>query len=214
MKHLLALTTIFFCLQASAQTRKKVTTINSPLAAYSTEWNDPVYSKCNTASKAIYMSKKERDVIYILNLVRQYPAKFAQTVLQEYPDKISDEWIANSSYYKSLMDTLLRMDPVNLLQPNRSCYTSAECHATTSGNKGYVGHERQTEECKKNRDYNAECCDYGNQNALDIVLSLLIDENVPSLGHRWACIGEYKKVGVSIKPHKGYRYNTVLDFLF
>ncbi|UEG51087.1 hypothetical protein LK994_06310 [Ferruginibacter lapsinanis] len=214
MKYTLLATLLLSGVITIAQTSTKTVTLLSPLAIYSSEWNKPVYAKCNTAAKAIYMTKTEREVIYILNLVRNYPVQFANTVLKTYPDKTNRGWISNTSYYESLMDTLLKMEPVNLLMPDKKCYTSAECHATTSGKLGYVGHERQSSYCTQKQDYNAECCDYGNDNALDIVLSLLIDEDVPSLGHRWACIGPYIKIGVSIKPHIGYRYNSVLDFSF
>ena len=56
----------------------------SPLALYSNEWNDVKYSKCNTAVNAAYLSNSEKEVIYILNLIRSYPALFANTVLKKY----------------------------------------------------------------------------------------------------------------------------------
>lgn len=214
MKYIFIVLLLIPTVTITAQTSTKTVTHLSPLANYSSEWNKPVYSKCNTADKAIYMNKTEREVIYILNLIRSYPAQFAKDVLQSYPDKTDRGWISDNTYFESLMDTLLKMKPVNVLIPDKTCYTSAECHATTSGSVGYVGHERQSKDCEKKKDFNAECCDYGHNNALDIVLALLIDEGVPSLGHRWACLGYYKKIGISIKPHKGYRYNSVLDFSF
>jgi uncharacterized protein YkwD len=59
----------------------------------------------------------------------------------------------------------------------------------------------------------AENCDYGNNKAFDIVMSLLIDEDVPSLGHRENILDpEYKYVGTSIQPHKRYDWNCVIDF--
>ncbi len=214
MKYHLTLICILCSLIASAQTSKDNTIIISPLSDYSTAWNNPIYTKCNTAANAAYMSKTEKDVIYILNIVRSYPVQFANNVLRNYPEKSSMPWISNTTYYQSLMDTLLKLTPINLLLPDKACYVSAECHASNAGRTGFVGHERQTNECKKKLNYNAECCDYGSRSALDIVLSLLIDENVPSLGHRWACLGSYKTVGVSVQPHKTYRYNSVLDFSY
>jgi uncharacterized protein YkwD len=103
------------------------------------------------------------------------------------------------------------MKPVNMLEPNQACYNSAQCHAYNSGIKGYEGHERQGA-CAANEFYNGECCDYSNDEAIDIVMSLLIDENVPSLGHRTICFDLYKSIGVSIQPHKKWVHNAVLDF--
>jgi len=47
---------------------------------------------------------------------------------------------------------------------------------------------------------------------LEIVLELMIDEDVPSLGHRLVMFTNYTKIGISIQPHKKYEWNTVLDF--
>lgn len=191
---------------------KEKLTARSPLGDYSSAWNDPKYLKCNTAANAGYMSANERELIYILNLARINPSLFAGTVVKNYPEKSGKGYLVNSDYYKSLLDTMKKMKPVNLLQPDSLCYTSAFCHAVSAGNAAYSGHDRQTDDCKEKRNFNGECCDYGNEKPLDIVLSLLIDNWVPSLGHRWICLNSYKRIGVSIQPHKGYRHNAVLDF--
>jgi hypothetical protein len=47
---------------------------------------------------------------------------------------------------------------------------------------------------------------------LEIVLQLLIDEDVPSLGHRRILLEKYQTIGVSIQPHSHYGFNAVLDF--
>jgi hypothetical protein len=77
-----------------------------------------------------------------------------------------------------------------------------------------VGHERKTQDSKLKKHYYGECCDYGHNDALEIVLSLLIDEGIPSLGHRDVCLSNYVKLGVAIQPHKRYGTNTVLDFYY
>lgn len=158
------------------------------------------------------MSANEKELVYILNLARLNPSLFASTVVKKYPEKSDKGYLVNSDYYKSLLDTMKKMKPLNLLQPDSLCYTSAFCHAVSSGHAAYTGHDRQTDDCKEKRNFNGECCDYGNEKPLDIVLSLLIDNWVPSLGHRWICLNSYKRIGVSIQPHKGYRHNAVLDF--
>jgi hypothetical protein len=49
--------------------------------------------------------------------------------------------------------------------------------------------------------------------ARDIVLQLLIDHDVPSLGHRIICLSSaYSVVGVSIQYHSRYGKCAVLDF--
>ena len=177
----------------------------SPLAGYSADWNDARYLKCNTAIGANYMTSSEKEVIYILNLARTNPVLFANTVIKKYPASHSD-------YYSSLLKTMLTLKPVELLYPDSLCFAGALCHALNSGAEGYVGHTRSTEECKKKWYYNGECCDYGHHKPLDIIMSLLIDEGVSSLGHRNICLSSYKKIGVAIRPHQLYRHTAVVDF--
>jgi len=181
------------------------TTTPSPLASYSTAWNDAKYLKCNTATMANYMTAAEKEVIYVLNLARLNPVLFANTVLKKYPAR-------HTTYYTSLLNTMLKLKPAKLLYPDSLCFAGAKCHAVNSGKEGYVGHYRSTDECRKKWYYTGECCDYGHNKPLDIIMSLLIDESVESLGHRKICLGDYKKIGVSIQPHISYRYNTVIDF--
>ncbi len=202
--NLIASVFAFVCFLPS---EKKSNSINliSPLATYSSEWNDAKYLKCNTASKANYMTSAEKDVIYILNLARLNPSLFANSVAKKYTS-------FHTKYYTSLIDTLLLLKPGKLLFPDSNCFKSALCHATNSGAEGYVGHTRSKDECKNKRYFNGECCDYGHNKALDIIMSLLIDEGVPSLGHREICLSSYNKLGVSIQFHNLYGHTAVLDF--
>jgi hypothetical protein len=167
---------------------------------------------CNTASKAAYMTKEEQQLIWILNMMRLNPKLFANTVAAKYPEYSHNSYLRNSTYYQSLMDTLRKIKPGNLLYPDSLCFSGAQCHAISAGAAGFVGHERLTEACKEKWYFNGECCDYGRTKALDIVMGLMIDEDVPSLGHRVICLNPYKLIGVSIQPHKVYGHNAVLDF--
>ena len=185
----------------------------SPLAAYSSQWNETKYLNCNTAANVKYMSKAEKEVIYILNMARMNPALFANTVNRQYPAKSGKDHLRHSKYYRSLIATMQKMKPVNLLFPDELCYKSANCHAAITGKKGIVGHSR-TVECETSKYFNGECCDYGHNKPLDILLSFLIDEGIPTLEHRKICMDSYKKIGVSIQPHSDYRYTAVLDFVY
>lgn len=184
----------------------------SPLQLFSDAWNDEKYDAANTARNAVYMTETERQVIHILNLVRMNPVLFERTVLKQYPEYKRNAKLKESVYYKSLSVTLAKMNALPILLPNESCFESARCHAETSGRKAYVGHDRLTEDCKKATFFTGECISYGYSEALDIVMALLIDENVPTLGHRINFLGNFKSIGVSIQPHQSYRYNAVIDF--
>lgn len=188
---------------------------DSPLAIYSSEWNDAKYIGCNTAASVTYMNEEEKKVLYILNLVHSNPALFAKTVLTKYPAVSGKDYLTDDIYYyKSLVDTLLKLKPLPFFYPDEKCWKSAQCHAYSSGKTGYVGHQRQSQACKAQKKYYGECCDYGNADPLDIVMSLLIDEGVPSLGHRYLLLNNYSKAGVSIQPHIKYGSNAVIDFYY
>lgn len=209
------LSLVFVTIVAFSNKYNKEKNAMSPLAAYSAEWNNPRYNKCNTAANASYLTEAEKETIYILNLIRANPLLFANTVVKRYPEKSGQGYLVNSAFYTGLLDTLRKLKPRNFyLTPDINCFYSAKCHALYAGATGYTGHERSTEECKSKKHFNAECCDYGHNKPLDIIMSLLIDEGVPSLGHREICLGSYKKMGVSIQAHQQYGYNTVLDFMY
>ena len=186
-------------------------TSDSPLSAFSDEWNKPAYAVCNTAANAAYLSNPEKKAVYILNLARMNPPLFAKTVVRAYPNYSGEQELVQSEYYKSLLLFLQKKTPMPLLQPDRSLFESAHCHAETSGQTGYVGHERRTKSCKDLQTYSGECCQYGYQDPLSIVMELLIDEGVPSLGHRIILFKPHTQIGISIQPHKRYRWNTVIN---
>lgn len=149
-----------------------------------------------------YMSALEKDIIWYLNVARMYPQWYLYFFLKN----------PSTENEKSLYNTMKGMKSASkTLLPNKELYESAKCHAITSGKAGYIGHERQSPTCKSN--FNGECCQYGYNEASKVVLDLLIDEGVPSLGHRKIILDTgYTRIGVSVQEHKTYRYNAVLDF--
>jgi len=205
----------FICSSADVDTHAlfPVTNNPSPLGEFSAEWNKPQYDQCNTAADEKFMTKEEKEVVYILNLVRSFPRLFLSTVLAKYPVYSGKNDLVNDKYYyQSLVATLGKMEQQTLLFADKECYTSAACHAQTSGIKGYTGHERTSAGCKAKKYFMGECCDYGNEDPFEIVMSLLIDEGVASLGHRSILLGDYGSIGVAIRPHKTYGHTAVLDF--
>jgi len=225
LKFIFAIVIFLFCqhcigqqkpatIKSSAAATPSFVGIPSPLSSYSIEWTRPIYGECNTAEKTAYLTKTEKDLIYILNLARKYPELFLNTVVKKYPVRTGNTLLfRNKYYYQSLLTRLQKTRSLPILQPDGKCYESAYCHAVTSGEKGYTGHNRQTRDCAAKQYYNGECADYGHKEALDILMSLLIDQGVPSLGHRDICLtGKYTLIGVSIQPHIYFNYNAVLDF--
>jgi hypothetical protein len=176
-------------------------------------WKNAKYNIAYTAQNTNYLTENEKLVYYYLNLARLNPPLFAETFLIKYTKWNSYEDLSLSNYYTgSLYKTMKSMQPVGILSPQKDLFESAKCHAVSSGKEGYVGHTRLSNSgCKST--FSGECCSYGQFDALEIVMQLLIDSDVPSLGHRKICLsGSYKTLGTSVQPHKTYRFNSVLDF--
>jgi hypothetical protein len=177
------------------------------------EWPDSIIELANTAKNIDYLSDEEKKVIFIVNLVRMKPKLFANTILKKY---INVNEIKENSYVSSLIKDLMSMKPLNPLYPNKGLYDCANYHAKYTGEKGIVGHQNSDMRFKKyapNFDYTGENCHYGSNDPLNIVIDLLIDEGVPSLGHRKNILNSgFVYLGVSIQPHKTYEYTTVMCF--
>lgn len=183
----------------------------NPLVRFSPIWADPKYASCNTAAATSFLTEKEKQVIYILNLARVNPSLFLRTVIKQYPAYADESDLPQSSYYKSLLVFLEKQAPMPILFPDKELYESAHCHALQSGKTGYVGHDRTTNACKRIEKFEGECCFYGTDDPLSIVVDLMIDEGVPSLGHRKILFTRFNRIGVSIASHSRYGWNTVLD---
>ena len=114
-------------------------------------------------------------------------------------------------YYTSLSNDLINRLPAGPLLPDREMFELAECWALESGEEGIVGHKRT--DCKGG--FWAENCSYGLESGLEIVMQLLIDYNVESLGHRKNMMNSsYVGLGIAIRPHKGYGVCAVQDFTY
>ncbi len=164
-----------------------------------------------TANGEDYLTEEEKLVFAYLNLARTEPAYFADSVLKTYEGapRMDNSYLKNSPYVTSLYNQLKTMKPLPPLRPSKSLYTSAKCYAEFTGKTGRTGHDRTGTDCTFEQ---AECCSYGLSRAVDIVMQLLIDKNVESLGHRKICLGPYTTMGLSIQPHKEYKYTAVLQF--
>lgn len=173
-------------------------------------WTSAQLEKANTAKHSTYLTPVEKETILYINLCRLYPKDFLKNELMNYyGSEDNGNYLKNSTYRASLIKLLDSMQPVNALYFDLETFTGANCFAKEQGEAGTVGHGRK--KCKV--DYAAECCAYGDETGKDIALSLLIDHDVPSLGHRRICLDKgYTKIGVSVQPHKKWDVVAVLNF--
>ena len=164
-----------------------------------------------------YANAQVDEVLKIMNEVRTDPKSFLNGRLLPY---LKEHELENNSYAKSLVSELKAAKPVGALESSSVLEKLAKGHAIDMGEKGKVGHTSSNGTTFENRVRKkiktgmiAENCDYGNAEPLDIVMSLLIDDGITSLGHRKNILHpSLKYVGIAIEEHKTYRMNCVMDF--
>lgn len=172
-------------------------------------WTSDQIIEANTAKNIAYLTTVEKECIMYINLCRLYPKDFLKNELLNYfgTEKYGD-YLKDSKYRESLIDLLNTMNPVGPMYFDVDAYNNAKCFAKEQGEAGTEGHTRIN--CKKGN--YTECCSYGMHTGKDIAMQLLIDNNVPSLGHRTNCLKEdYTKIGVSVQPHKEWDICAVID---
>jgi hypothetical protein len=177
-------------------------------------WDADVIDSLNTASDIKYLNDEEKKVILFMNMARYDGPLFANTFLETY---VVEKKLDNSSYIRSLRKDLNRLDRQVLLMPEMDLTSIAQGHATKTGEKGTTGHSgfKDRFEPFMGNPYNhvGENCSYGFETAIDIVISLLIDEGIKDEGHRENILSpDFNSIGVAIRPHKTYRVNCVMDF--
>jgi len=184
---------------------------NSLIISEEKNWTEGELLKANTAKNISQLNEAEKEAILYLNLARLYPKKFNQIEVINYfgPSQFGN-YLKNSKYRTSLIKHLNRIKPMEALSPRDALNLSAKCFAKEMGVSGYVGHTRK--KCKKSN--YAECCSYGMPSGKDVILQLLIDHDVPSLGHRIACLNpNYERVGVGNHSHKTHQYCCVIELI-
>lgn len=169
----------------------------------------------STATTADYLTAEEKEVIRLVNEVRTQPAAFAKKYLENRQRE--------GAYAKECYEELLAWAPQKALLPSKALSLAAKDHAQDMGVSGRTGHVSTKGESATLRvqrygtftgRYNGpwENCSYGFDDPLAIVLQLLIDDGVPSRGHRKNIMQPaINYIGVSIQPHKSYRFNCVMD---
>lgn len=177
-------------------------------------WDAEVVRTLNTASDTEYLNDEEKKVILFMNMARYDGTLFSETFLPAY---IQEKGLDNNAYVRSLRRDLKKVQQLKPLVPEQDLSAVAREHARLMGEKGRTGHDgfKKRFEALMGNPYLhvGENCSYGYERAIDIVLSLLIDDGIKDVGHRKNILApDFNSVGVAIRPHKTYRVNCVMDF--
>lgn len=182
-----------------------------PAGDDSVEFTEEEKAKANTAKDCTYMLPIEREVIYVLNLARTSPKKFAEKYIRDFK--------RNRYMFAERCDSLYRqlkhMEPINALLPEPELTAHAQCFAEQSGKIGAYSHSREGTTCLKR--FNAECIVWGDQTAVGYVCNLLVDygKGNEALGHRRAMLNKDNVyIGVGQGDHKDAKTKkaVVLNF--
>jgi uncharacterized protein YkwD len=186
----------------------------------------------DTTTGTDYLTENERQIIIEINMVRTDPAEYAHRFLaplrSSYHDKLlqfpGEIAISTNEGIPALDECIKKLEdsrPLSPLVPRKGLTLAARDHARDQGKSGATGHtgsDTSTMESRLKRygrwEISAgENIDYGNGDARRIVASLLIDDGVPSRGHRSNLLDRsFKVVGVAVGPHHVYGHMCVMDF--
>lgn len=186
----------------------------------------------DTGASAEYLTETEKQVLLEINMVRADPAEYAKRYLAPirvyYHGKLfrmpGETAISTNEGIAALdgcIKELQQTGPLHALSPRKGMSLAARDHAKDQGRTGATGHTGKDGSSASERinrygkwDIAAgENIDYGNGDPRMIVVSLLVDDGVPSRGHRRNLLDKaFKLMGLSVGPHPVYRHMCVMDF--
>jgi len=197
-------------------------------------WTKEELRAANTAGDAKYLTGEEKDMVIYMNLVRMDGEKFFNTYFQDYMEQHNRQMQKYSNYeelrinktdkyYRSLEEDLKMIKGMNTLWPDEAMSWVAKQHAKDMNKNNYATHnslDGRTVKDRIGKMYPKKACGenlaFGYSSGLANICMLLLDRGVPDLGHRKIILSDDYKfnfIGVSIQPHKGYKYCSVTDFV-
>ncbi|MES2774107.1 MAG: CAP domain-containing protein [Bacteroidota bacterium] len=163
------------------------------------------------------LGKEEKEITYYLNYARQNPSLFLKNAINVF---MANHPETKSSYTKSLQKTFEGLAPMPIIFPDAAFSTVSEAHAADLSSHNIISHRSTDGRSFQDRvqDYIKGC---GSEsihasprfNALEAILNLLFDFNVPDLGHRKSLLDtRFHKGGFGVSH--GSKGNTivVIDF--
>jgi uncharacterized protein YkwD len=186
----------------------------------------------DTARDAEYLTGLEKDVVLEMNKARSSPKKYAELYIQprlryysgnnySEPGQITIVTREGKKAVEDCAAALSRMQSSPLLTPELGLSRGAKDHTADQGKTGQTGHngsDRSTPFTRIERyggGYNraGENLAYGSRTGRDIVVDLLVDDGVPSRGHRANIMDRrFTQTGVSCGTHPQFRTMCAITY--
>jgi uncharacterized protein YkwD len=184
------------------------------------------------AANIDYLTGIEKDVILEMNKVRRNPKKYAELYIKptlkyysgknySVPGQITIVTQEGTTAVNGCVSALSSSKSVGLLTAEKGIWLAAKDHAVDQSKTGKTGHNgsdgsnpfQRMERYGGGYTTVGENCAYGPNSGRDIVVQFLIDDGVPSRGHRKNIMnGAFTQTGLSIQTHPQFRYCCVIDY--
>ncbi|MFT5224411.1 MAG: hypothetical protein ACI8XX_000154 [Polaribacter sp.] len=179
-----------------------------------------------------YLSALEKEVLAQMNLARTNPKEFSKAIIKyrSYYDSqgmvhIPGEITLGTNEGVEAVDEAIRalaeQSPIAAIKPSKGMSAGARDHVKDQGPKGDTGHSGSDGSdpfTRVNRygewDVTAgENISYGADTGVGVILQLIIDDGVPSRGHRENIFNaNFLVSGVACGSHKVYRHMCVINY--
>jgi uncharacterized protein YkwD len=188
------------------------------------DWNS---EEMNTGKSASYLSPMDKEVLIELNKVRTNPGLYAELyvipILSHFKGNIdTTSNVETNEGVKAIKECILALkktDKMGILHPDESLARVAKRHTSAQSKTDQTGHTSPDGETFEERLRNVkfmrtgECLSYGDETARSVVTSLLIDDGVPTRGHRKIILTPgFSSAGISSGKHKEYKDMCTIDF--
>jgi uncharacterized protein YkwD len=189
------------------------------------------FPQSSVGGNAKFLSPLENSVVHEINMARTAPKDYASLLEQcrKYYDKKilrlpGKTPILTKEGVKAVVEAirfLHSLQPLPPLIPSEGMFSGAKDHVKDQGSAGssqHKGSDGSQPSDRVNR-YGTweksigENISYGSDQARDIVMGLIIDDGVPSRGHRKNIFNsDFRVIGVACGPHPAYRDVCVITF--
>lgn len=188
-------------------------------------------TEAQNVSEANFLNDFEKQVLVEMNKVRANPAKYAEEFLEPMQNAYDGKLLKmpgtiplrTQEGKKALLECIREMkktSPLPLLSPSEGLSQAANLLVKDQGKSGKVGHtgnkgstpQTRVEQRGKWDVKLAENIAYGNQSPRRVVISLLIDDGVPSRSHRKNILDKaFKTIGIATGSHPNYGNMCVME---